>query len=338
MMAFWLLAAVLAAVAVTAVLWPAWRRTTLRAGLIVAALVMLGLSAGLYVRLSNWSRQSPAPEVQQAMAQLAALRHDTERQPADVRAWLRLGTAYLRLQQFDSAVRTFERANRVGEGKDAGALAGLAEALLMSATADAGDGGTPSPLAVSRATRASELFEQALTVDPANGKALFYTGMLAMQQGDLARARERFATMRAGGVPAEIGATLDKQIAALDEQLRPAAVDAATAIRLDVRVAEALRAQLPAQAPLFVFVRGAAGGPPLAVKRLSTALPASVTLSAADAMIAGGGLRKGQKVSVVARISLSGAPTAQSGDLFGELQVTVGADGTHRLVIDQRTP
>jgi cytochrome c-type biogenesis protein CcmH len=276
--------------------------------------------------------------VQEAIEQVDALRSETERHPADIKAWLRLGDALLRLEHYESATRAFERANRVGEGRDAGALAGLAEAQLLAATASAGADGAPSEQAMTRATRASQLFEQALKIDPANGKALFYSGMIALQQGELPRARERFVAMRAGGVPAEIGAALDKQIAAIDEQLKPAVVDAATAIRLDVSVSDALRAQVPVQAPLYVFVRGAAGGAPLAVKRLTTTLPTRIVLSGADSMIAGNGLAAGQQVSVVARVSLSGAPTAQSGDLFGELQTRAGAAGTQKLVIDQRTP
>ena len=103
-------------------------------------------------------------------------------------------------------------------------------------------------------------------------------------------------------------------------------------------MSEALRSRLPPQAPLFVFVRGAAGGPPLAVKRLSTTLPTEVTLSAADSMLAGSKLQPGQKVTVVARLSAGGGPVAQSGDPYGELVTTVGKRGVQELLIDRLSP
>ena len=340
MSSFWILALGLAALAAGALLWPAWRRAGGRLWGVAGAVLAIGLATGLYLRLSNWTRQSPDPQLQQAMDQLTELRRDTDRHPEDLTAWLKLGNDYLRLEQYEAARRSFERASRLGGARSAPALAGLAEAQLLGAAtaSSAADNAAADARTMASAARAGELFEQALKIDPANGKALFYSAMLALQRGELPLARARLASMRAGDVPADVAAALDKQIAAIDAQLKPAAIDAATAIRLDIRVADALRAQLPAQASLFVFVRGAAGGAPLAVKRLSTALPAQVVLSSADSMIAGNGVKPGQKVSVVARVSLSGAPTAQSGDPYGELQTTAGAPGTHSLLIDKRTP
>jgi cytochrome c-type biogenesis protein CcmH len=75
-------------------------------------------------------------------------------------------------------------------------------------------------------------------------------------------------------------------------------------------------------------VRASAGG-----------LPGEFGLSDANAMIAGSSLSDFQALSIVARVSLSGQPTAQSGDLFGEISFRPGQDlSVQALVIDQTVP
>ena len=333
---FWILAGVLALLAALFLIAPTLRATAAGqrrapAMIAVGCLVALALAVALYLRLTNWNWNAVPPEVQRSIDELNSVRREAESAPRDEQAWTRLGAVYIRMQQYPAAQRAFERASQIAGGRSAAALSGLAESQLLGAAA--ADSVDPAIGA-----RASALFEQVLALEPQNGKALFYTGLMAMQSGNAALARERFVAMRRGELPPEIAAALDKQIAALDEQLKPARVDEATVIHLSVRISEALRARLPPQAPLFVFVRGAAGGPPLAVKRLTTALPAEVTLSAADSMIAGNGLKPGQKVSVVARISAGGGPVAQSGDPYGELQTSAGVKGVQTLLIDRLSP
>lgn len=110
-------------------------------------------------------------------------------------------------------------------------------------------------------------------------------------------------------------------------------------IRVEVQVAPALAQQTPHAAVLYVFARDRAqGGPPLAVKRLQSDLPQTVELTAADAMIPGHGIADGEQVEVIARISPSGSPMDQSGDLSGQVDYRVGRDGLVDVVIDHVTP
>jgi hypothetical protein len=94
-----------------------------------------------------------------------------------------------------------------------------------------------------------------------------------------------------------------------------------------------LQGRVPAGASLFVFVRSPKGGAPLAAKRLPATFPQRVDLSAADSMIAGNSISKGQRVLVVARVSTSGAPTASAGDLSGQLSALAGQSTQHQLLI-----
>jgi cytochrome c-type biogenesis protein CcmH len=316
-----------AALALLLILWPLWRARQLPSGrrwwTLLPALLGVAVAAALYWRFSNWPWAAP-PIPSPALAATAELQQVVASEPANQTAWLRLGQNYQQLEQFELARRAFDRAARLdGPGRAAG-LAGSAESIVLS-----GD--------KANASRAAALFEEALRLDPKSSKALFYTALAAMQSGQLALARERFATMLTLDAPTEIKAVLQRQIATIDTQLQPAAlspVDAATRIELDLRLAPKLQSSLPASASLFVFVRNPAGGVPLAVKRLPATFPQRVQLSAADSMIADSRITAGQKLLVVARVSAAGSTTAQQGDLSGQIKTSAGRSGVQTLLVD----
>ena len=289
---------------------------------VVAALVVAS-AALLYQHWSNWPWRSPL--VDDDGESIAALLTATQEHAEDPQAWLNLGRAYLRVGQLPLARRSFEHADRASNGKSAAALSGLAQVIVF----ENNGGQTPE---------AAALFERALVLDPLSPQALFYTGVALLNDGKLAEARARFATMRDLGPPPQIVDALDKQIAAIDVAIANSKPDPATAIHLQVALDAKLGSQLPAGATLFVFVRSPQGGPPLAVKRLSPQFPQRVDLSATDSIMAGRRLGAGEHVEVMARVSASGTPTGAHGDLYGELKATAGSASVRTLVIDQRTP
>ncbi|MFN8894463.1 MAG: c-type cytochrome biogenesis protein CcmI, partial [Betaproteobacteria bacterium] len=101
----------------------------------------------------------------------------------------------------------------------------------------------------------------------------------------------------------------------------------------------ALKPRIGPQATVFVVARAAQGGPPLAAARLPLAAwPLSFRLDDSMAMIPGNLLSGHRAVLLVARVSASGNPIAQPGDLEGRLEgVAVGSDGV-RLLIDRVLP
>jgi cytochrome c-type biogenesis protein CcmH len=354
---FILLSLALSLIAVAFVVLPLLRgraggapRALRSAGLVL--LLLLGAGAGLYAWLGNsaWTAPSAQGGADQAIPTLA--RH-LEQEPDDLSGWLDLGQAYGAIGNYSLALRCYQRANRLAGGESAAALAGMAEALLM--------GEDPA-----QAAKAQELLERALQVDPHSPKALFYSAVAAYREGRLDVARQRFQLMMDLGPPESIRTALQRQIDDIDAQIKgqsagapkgaavvaaqapaPASpsdaapargVDAATAIHLHVTLGTALAGKVPAEGWLFVFVRAPGGGPPLAVKRLNASLPQDVVLSSADAMVAGRGVEAGQNVSVVARISATGSPMPQSGDLYGETQTIVGKGGALTLQIDKLSP
>jgi cytochrome c-type biogenesis protein CcmH len=340
--AFLLIAAAFALAMVVWVAWPLWRGARLVAVLTAAAIVA-GTGA-LYAHWSNWTWDETFRVADTPAAVASRLARRLQDEPEDREGWLMLGQSYTVLQQYPLAVRAFQRAYRLADGRDADALTGWAEALTLIDENEL-------------AGRAGRLFEEALVLEPQNGKALFFAGIAAERRGELPLARERFVALLALGPPDTVRGILQQQVQALDAAIAsagttaapPAAATAAppadgaagasASIDLQIRLAPQLAARVPAGTSLFVAVRRPGEpGPPLAAQRLAAQFPLQVRLTPADAMMPGRTFAAGETVEVVARVSLGGTPTASPGDPFGELRYDVGRDAAKVLVIDQLTP
>ena len=101
-----------------------------------------------------------------------------------------------------------------------------------------------------------------------------------------------------------------------------------------LEVDAALGAQLAADDTVFVFVRGEAGGPPLAALRFKgSELPLDFSFNGATLMM--GDAQVPERVVVAARVAKGGDATARAGDLEGATQpVATDASGL-KLVIDR---
>jgi cytochrome c-type biogenesis protein CcmH len=352
MSTFIFVAAVMAAIAATAVAFPLLRSSRSRLTGAIAGVLVMAAAAGLYPLWSNWDWRAavaakPAVDTQ-VLEMVAKLERHMKDAPNDIKGWLLLGQSDLALERADGAIDAYEHAHRL-DPNDVVAMLGLGEALSVRA------GGNVTP-------PAGDLFERAVALEPDNPRALLYSGFGAATRGDRATARQRWLKLKGMHPPAEIDAMLNDRIAELGtadlEQGRavgsagagaatmgaaPAAPGAATAgsaaalATVNIRIAPALKSHLTGDVPLFVFAREpGGGGPPLAAKRLtSAALGSEVRLSSADSLIPGRSLVAGQKVSITARISFSGQPLPAAGDLYGELTYDVGHDGVRDLVIDR---
>ena len=344
MITFVLLAAALTVAGVIVVAVPLLRRGVTAAApgpapwaaVAATGLLVIG-SALLYITWSNWPWRAVTPgDSPQSM--VASLARELEREPQNLNGWLMLGRSYVALQEYPLALRAFERADRLSDGKNADALTGEAETLALTDESELNG-------------RASRLIERALLLAPDSGKALFFGAAVAARRGDLPLARARFVKLLAMDPPADVRPLIEQQITAIDAKLGGAppaggagvppptpAVKPGAEVRVNVTLAPSLAAAVGAS-PLFVFVRDPAHpGPPLAVKRLESRFPQVVSLAASDAMIPGRAFAPGQSVQVVARIARSGNPVGASGDPLGEVTYQVGRDGLVSLVIDHLMP
>jgi cytochrome c-type biogenesis protein CcmH len=330
MTGFLVTAVLMALGAILSVTWPLLRpsgsgQAVNPVSALIAGLLIATTAVVLYPVLSRGAwRQAPAAAVEGGSIQELILA--TQRHPDDVSAWLELGRGYLRANQWALARRSYRRADTLSAGRSAPALAGLAQTIMFE------NNGVENDTAI-------ELFDRALRIDPYSPQALFYTALALMHEGALEQSRQRFATLLSLHPPAAVSDAIQKQIVGLDAEIAAnnaaAKASVGTAIHLNVVLSPALQGRVPAGAPLFVFVRAPNGGPPLAVKRLEASFPQQVELSAADAVIAGNTIAKGQRVQIVARISASGTPTAGTGDRYGQIAATAGDTAAHTLIIDR---
>ena len=331
MIGFIVSAALLALGAMLLVAWPLLRSRTAgpapqRLSALLAAVLIGATAAVVYPLLSRGSWRPAAPAAAGQGDNIAALLQATQQHPDDVPAWLELGRGYLSVNQWGLARRSYRRADELSGGRSAPALAGLAQTIMFENNGADNDAATA-------------LFERALQIDPQSPQSLFYTAVALMHSGALEKSRERFATLLSLNPPQQVSDAIRRQIEALDAEIAAGKVaakaNAATVIHLQITVAAAAAGRVPAGAPLFVFVRAPQGGPPLAVKRLKASFPLQLDLSAADSVLAGNSIARGQRVQVVARISASGAPTAGPGDVYGQIDATAGDSTVHTLVIDR---
>jgi len=313
----------------------------------------------LYFTLSDWPWDEQA-QLQQAagthsgggsLSQVAdQLEQRLARGQGDLEGWMMLGRTYVVMGDYPKALKAYTQAYTLTSGQNVEAMLGYAEArVLVDESEFEGEAG--------------QIFERAVAMAPDNGKALWYGGVTAYRKQDLETARQRWATLKELGGPPEIMEILNARLAEIDASLGglpetvvdapppqvamaaavpPAAAStgdpaaAADGIALRIVVAPGLAGKIPAAAPLFVLARGAAGGPPLAaIRRSSAELPLEVNLTDANAMIPGTSLRQVDDLQLVARVSLTGRPVASSGDLYGEVRYDPASTGRITVTIDR---
>ncbi len=348
---FLVIAAVMAAIAASAVALPLLRDRQSRVLGAVAGLVVIAAAAGLYPLWSNWNwqptEQSQSTAGPNVAAMVAKLEKRLREDPNDLGGWLMLGRSYLTLNRLDDAIVAYDHARQL-DAKSPDAAMGLGEAVSLRA------GGEIT-------AQAAQLFEDALVYAPGNPQALLYGGFAAVERGDRALARQRWEALKALNPPPQIAQMLDARIAelgppgaasdsggggerasagtsALPSGTSASAEDLSAAeVTVKISIAPALKSRLVSEAPLFVFAREPGSqGPPLAAKRLTSHdIGTQVHLSPADSMLPGRAIKSGQRVSVTARVSFSGRPVPSAGDLYGELAYDVGRDGVRDLVIDR---
>jgi cytochrome c-type biogenesis protein CcmH len=137
--------------------------------------------------------------------------------------------------------------------------------------------------------------------------------------------------------PEQVARVVQAQLASLEGGESSAPAPVGPEIKLSVTLGEGRSlADLGPSAQLFIIARAPEGGPPIAViRRPPSAVPGEFSLSDADSMIAGRSLAAYPQITVVARLSRSGQPTAQPGDWQAEALVNPSEAPTVALVIDQ---
>ena len=323
-------------------------------------LVMIPLiSAGLYLKLGNPlaltppglsgdSRQNSPPEkappldvppldvlVRQLEQKLAA-------NPDNAEGWALVGKTYMHLGWFAKAERAYHALHQlVGDNPDV--LTAWADAAVLA------NDGIFSPEIVAR-------LERALELSPEHHNALWSAALGAESRADYRPALDYLARLLPllesdPQAALEVNRFIDKirRLSQPETSGRP--VDTAKlaetknprtaghrGLTVRVELAPLLAGEIRADHTVYVFATAVDGPPtPLAVSRhRASELPVSIILDDSMAMLSGMKISAFERVSVMARLSRSGNPAAQPGDIESVPVITrTDNQSPLNLVIDQ---
>jgi cytochrome c-type biogenesis protein CcmH len=241
-----------------------------------------------------------------------------------------LGRSYLELGDYELARRALQEAWSRTASPDTELRLLYAESLLLT---DPQTG----------LTTAGELIDQVLADAPDNQQALWWGGLVAVQRDQRGLAVERWSRLLATNPPPEVAEVLREQIIALTASpggsVVPAATPAGPVLAIDITVAADIPlGTLGPNAVVYLAARGPDGGPPLAARQIPlAALPGRFELGVADGIM-GRTIAGQERVTVVARISLTGEATEQPGDIYGLAEVEVASGEPVRITIDTIVP
>ena len=329
--AFLITAVAMVAVALAAVLLPLLRhgRHSGRSrGVFLLALAVafiLPLSAGLlYLTVGTPAALNPVAtqdgqpaNLEQALVEL---RSHLQQQPDDLQGWLLLAQTSAMLRQPADARDAFDQVLRL-DPNNAEAMVGWAENDSMTRDDHRIEG------------RALELLQRAVQMHPDSQRGLWLLGISQFQAGEYNHAAETWRLLQPQLEPGStVAKAVAEQIAMADARAgnapatassTAAVAPAGAALQVQVELAPELKDKVVAGDVLFVYARAESGPPmPLAVARLDPGqLPVTVTLTDAMAMMPQMKLSSAARVFVGARISHSGQPVAEAGDLEGDAGV-----------------
>jgi cytochrome c-type biogenesis protein CcmH len=301
-------------------------------------------AAGLYFWLDK-SRSAPAKPAENLQAsdtgarkvdsaqvdqQLAALAAEVAKNPMNGEAWASLARSYAHNGQHTQAADAFAKAAAILP-PDAALLGDWADSFVVAHNRQWDD--------TSRG-----LIKRALAADPKHLKSLSLAATDAFDNADYAGAiaywkRMKFAATNDAAVNKYADDNIAEATAAMSGKnvtsTSPAGAEPVSgaktgsgAIAGTIAISEKLRGRISPTDTIFVLAKNSEGqGPPLAAKRYTVAdLPVEFRLDDDASMIPGQGLSRVIEAVVIARVSKSGNPVAQPGDLESAPQrVKVGA-------------
>lgn len=339
-MATFIALAVLLSVAVLGgVLWPLWRESRM---LVLGGVAALGLATFALYRATG----TPA-SIEQAASEapisldtaIAELRAELKSNPNQPEGWQLLGKTLASQGKSAESSEAFAQAVKLLPD-DPNLLVEAAQARLYASTDRKLD------------SQAIAWVKHALTQQPGHQRAIWLLGISQRQNGQSAEAAKTWEPLLSQVDPAT-AATLRQQIDAARAEAglsplpaaAPVAANTTGANALTVKVALdpdfASRVRLRGDATVFVIAR-IPGGPPMPVaveKHALQDLPLSLTLDDGDSPMPTQKLSALKEVELIARLSASGDPMRQEGDLESQpVRVTLPASAPVELVLGGASP
>jgi cytochrome c-type biogenesis protein CcmH len=318
---------------------------------LVLAVIIPVAAIGLYWQIGNRHALLPQPSNVSAdqfssvrsESALKALEQKVAAQPQDGDSLFQLARSYAEMERYTDAVQAYDKLTQLVPN-EAQLWADYADVLAMASGKSLV--GTPT-----------KLLNKALSIEPDNFKALALSGSAAMERSDYAAAVAYWekllklipqdnenAKIVAGGIQNARVLLAQKTGGNIPVQsLPPSQAEAQAgkeAISGTVVLSSAIKGQAKPEDTLFVLVRAAEGPKmPLAIVRKQVKdLPLKFTLDDSTAMSPQMKMSNFEQVVVIAKVSKSGNPLTQTGDLQGMSQVMKPGTKGVKLVIDKVAP
>jgi len=336
----WISLGLMLLAAVTFVAWPLYRKQNRLSGSGIAMVfTIIGVTALVYWNIGtpNAPSASPSsagnPDLPAIEEMVDSLSARLQQQPDDLDGWKMLGRTYMQLRRFPEAVDAFERAMAIEGSSNGQTMADLGEVILMN-DQEAMNG------------RAGQLFESALALEPANPKALFYAGLAAINRGNNELGAARWEALLATSPPENVQEILRQRIAELRGQpVEPTAtaprIEQTTGVvTVNVDIGPNAGSVVPADATVFIIARdpNQPSPPVAALRRRASELPASIVIGDSDAMVPGRVPSGFAQLEIIARVSMSGQPMAQTGDWQGQTMASPSDEAVVSVLIDEQIP
>lgn len=286
-------------------LWYASRAFTL--GLAGLCIVLL---AGMYYQFGNpqainYKAPSQEQDINSALTELEAL---AIQQPQNSEARILLAQSLMQLGRFESAQIYFAQAQKL-QPTNANLMVDYAESLFRATSPD-----QLNP-------EAKRWIDNALNLEPANQRALFFKGILYLQAKQPAQAAAVWESLLPNLDQGTAQALLPQINQARQQAGMPELIVAAEkSLQVIIDLEPSLKAQTPPGSILFISAKDPnQAGPPLAAKRIELSqFPLRVSLSASDSIMPTAKLFSQKEFLVSARISASGSVQTSSTDWVSE--------------------
>ena len=285
--------------------------TSAKSGRWLALLLLLWLplmSLGLYSVLGEpeaiqkQTLQQSAINIEQ---QIPALLEHLQRHPDDGPAWMALGKSYIFIHDYPKASAVFARLYGL-QPDNLELLLNYADTLAM--TRDGQLSGEPA-----------HLVAKALRLAPDNLETLWLAGLVQAEAGEYQQALQYWQRLLQQ-LPADHASRA--QIQAMIDNSRTRLQATGVKIRVQVQLDPALQASVQPEQTVFIYLQQPDARMPLAVWRKQVSdLPLAVRFDDSVLLQTGQTLQGLNKLTVTARISPSGQPQAQPGDLIGAIKL-----------------
>jgi cytochrome c-type biogenesis protein CcmH len=305
--------------------------------LVLVAVVVLVVTAGLWfgrhrnpaapaptatAPLPGASSAAPAPlSASQVERGIAHARERVQQDPKDAAGWAMLAHSYEMVGRFEEAGQAFGKLLEL-RPQDAQAHADGADAIGVAHHG-------------SLAGEPARLIAKALTLDPANLKALVLAGKEAFERKQYREAVKFWQRALATQPEPPVRRSIETSIAEATALSSPLAGEKPVPSGLafiagHVAVAPALKAQIRPDDAVFIYARASAGSrmPVALLRKRGSDLPLDFALDDTLAMVPQALLSQHAQVTVGVRVSRRGDAIPVVGDLEGEVPaVKLGATG-----------